>query len=95
MPSFLCLAFSDVQVAAVLRDIINTQNYQITFMRGFLTDNNATLEAAVCENRDSDDNDVPGYAIGIMTVLGVLCLSLLAAVFITRRAKASQVSGSK
>ena len=79
----------------MLREIINTQNYQITFMRGFLGDNDAVLEAPVCENRDGggDDDDVPGYAIGIMAVLGVLCLSLLAAVVITRRAKSSQVGG--
>lgn len=74
---------SPTQVAAVLRDIINTQNYQITFMRGFLTDNGAELEAEVCENDDAGgDDDVPGWAIGVIAVLGVLCLSLLAAVIL-------------
>ena len=82
-----------LQVSILLRDIINTQNYQITFMRSFLTDNGADLEAEVCENREGgDDDDVPGYAIGIMTVLAVLCLSLLTTIVITRR-KASQVGG--
>ncbi|CAM9993977.1 unnamed protein product, partial [Ectocarpus sp. 13 AM-2016] len=72
----------DEEVAAVLRDVINTQNYQITFMRGFLTDNGAELVAEECENDDMDggSDDVPGWAIGVMAVLGVLCLSLLAAV---------------
>ncbi|CAN0311029.1 unnamed protein product, partial [Laminaria digitata] len=76
----------DEEVSAMLREIINTQNYQITFMRGFLNDNEVDLEAAVCLNRDSgDDDDVPGYAIGIMAVLGVLCLSLFAGVIIVRK----------
>ncbi|CAM9857863.1 unnamed protein product, partial [Ectocarpus sp. 12 AP-2014] len=72
----------DEEVAAILRDIVNTQNYQITFMRGFLTDNGAELVAEECENDDMDggSDDVPGWAIGVMAVLGVLCLSLLAAV---------------
>lgn len=78
----------------MLRDIANTQNYQITFMRGFLADNNAELEAPVCENRDGDGgNDVPGYAIGIISVLGVLCLALLVGIVITSRTKSSQVGG--
>lgn len=50
-------------------------------MRGFLSDNGEELVAEECENEDADgDNDVPGWAIGVIAVLGVLCLSLLTAV---------------
>lgn len=55
-------------------------------MRSFLTDNNATLVAEECQNDedsdDSNDTDVPGYAIGIIAVLGVLCLALLATILV-------------
>lgn len=62
----------------MLRDIINTQNAQITFMRSYLTEVGAELVAEVCENDDEGDHDVPGYAIGIIAVLAVLCLVFLA-----------------
>lgn len=67
---------------ALLRDIVNTQNAQITFMRGFLGEAGAGLVAAQCANDDADggDDDVPGWAIAVMAVLGVACLALCAAV---------------
>lgn len=66
----------------MLREIINSQNAQITFMRGFLADADAALVAEECANDDADDgdDDVPGWAIGVIAVLGVACLSLLTAV---------------
>lgn len=67
------------QVSATLRDIVNTQNAQITFMRSYLEGQNATLEGEACENDEEDsDHDVPSYAIVIMAGLGVLCLALCA-----------------
>lgn len=71
----------------MLREIVNSQNAQITFMRGFLGEAGADLEGEVCENSDGDgDADVPGYAIGIMAILSALCLSLVAALVIRSRA---------
>lgn len=84
------------QVGAMLREIVNSQNAQITFMRSFLTDNNATLVAEECQNDldsdDGNDTDVPGYAIGIMAVLGVLCLTLLATILV--KAKSAKDRGA-
>lgn len=69
------------QVSAILRDIVNTQNFQITFMKGFLADAGEAEAAATCDNDEADgDDDVPGWAIGVMAVLGVLCLALGVAV---------------
>lgn len=67
----------------MLREIVNSQNAQITFMRGYLTEAGADLVAGECENEDADggDDGVPAWAIGVMAVLGVACLGLLAAVF--------------
>lgn len=80
-------------MSALLREIVNSQNAQITFMRSFLTDNDASLVAKECANEvDSDDDDVPGYAIGIMAVLGVLCLALLVTIVV--KAKAAKDKGA-
>lgn len=93
---FLCNVF---QVSAMLRDIINTQNAQITFMRSYLTENDADLVAEVCENDDDGDHDVPGYAIGIIAVLAVLCLVFLATLLVkahgARKQKQQQEQGQK
>lgn len=65
-------------------------------MRGFLTDNGAELVAEECENEDADgDNDVPGWAIGVIAVLGVLCLSLLTAVVLRMKGSNVQQAAAK
>ncbi|CAM9347466.1 unnamed protein product [Sphacelaria rigidula] len=68
----------DEEVSAMLRDIVNTQNAQITFMRGFLGEAGASLTGDTCENGEvaSTVKDVSGWAIGIMAALGVVCLVL-------------------
>eukprot|EP00752_Nemacystus_decipiens_P006571 g5917.t1 len=84
----------DEEVLMMLREIINSQNAQITFMRGFLTEAGEALVAEECANEDSDgDDDVPGWAIGVMAVLGVACLSLLTAVVLKARGSKSSVQG--
>lgn len=78
-------------MAAILRDIVNTQNYQITFMKGFLADAGYPEVAEECANEDSDgDDSVPGWAIGVIAVLGVLCLALV----VTVAVKSKSSSGS-
>lgn len=80
----------------MLRDIINTQNAQITFMQGYLSDAGAADEADVCENdEDSDDgdDDVPGWAIGVMAVLGVGCLALCATIAVKSKGNNGAVQG--
>ena len=77
-----------LKVAAMLREIVNGQNAQITFMKSYLKEQGQNLVAAECENDEDDGNDVPGYAIGIMAVLGVLCLVFLATLL--AKAKASR-----
>lgn len=69
-------------MSALLRDIIDTQNAQITFMRSYLTENGADLTAEICENDEVGGSGVPGYAIGIMTTLAVLCLVFLATLLV-------------
>lgn len=78
-------------MSAILRDIINTQNFQITFMKGFLADAGEAEAAATCDNDDAgdDDGNVPGWAIGVITVLGVLCLALGVAVVMTKKSAKS------
>ena len=39
-----------LKVAAMMREIINGQNAQITFMRGYLEERGFDLVAANCEN---------------------------------------------
>lgn len=80
----------------MLREIVNSQNAQITFMRSFLTEAGAALVAEACPNDDFDngDDDVPGWAIGVIAVLGVLCLSLLAAVVLKAKGSKSAVQGA-
>lgn len=86
---------SPPQVAAILRDIINTQNYQITFMKGFLGDAGYPEEAEECANEDGDgDDSVPTWAIAVMAVLGVLCLALLATVAFKSKGSGSNVQGA-
>lgn len=78
----------------MLREIANSQNAQITFMQGYLEELGEPVVAEACPNDSDDgDNDVPGYAIGIMAVLGVLCLSFLAAIVLKSRKSAGR-SGS-
>ena len=77
-----------LKVAAMLREIVNAQNAQITFMQSYLEGQGQNLVAAECENDEDDGNDVPGYAIGIMAVLGALCLVFLATLL--AKAKASR-----
>ena len=72
----------------MLRGIVNSQNAQITFMRTYLEEQGHDLVAAECENDEYDGNNVPGYAIGIMVALGVLCLVFLATLL--TKAKASR-----
>ncbi|CAM9664286.1 unnamed protein product, partial [Ascophyllum nodosum] len=60
----------DEEVEAMLREIVNSQNAQITFMRTYLEEQGHDLVAAECENDEYDGNNVPGYAIGIMVALG-------------------------
>lgn len=65
----------------MLREIVNSQNAQITFMRGFLMEANEDLVAGECANEDDGwDDDVPGWSIGVMAALGGLCLGLLGAI---------------
>lgn len=81
----------------MLRDIINTQNAQITFMRSYLTEVGAVLVAEMCENDDDGNNDIPGYAIGVIAVLAVLCLVFLATLLIKAHGarKQKQEKGQK
>lgn len=72
---------------------MNTQNFQITFMKSFLAEAGEAEVAATCENDEADgDGDVPGWAIGVIAVLGVLCLALGAAVVV--RHKGGATTGS-
>lgn len=79
----------------MLREIVNSQNAQITFMKSFLTEAGAALVADECANEDGEDgdDDVPGWAIGVMAVLGVACLSLLVAVVAKAKVSKSVVQG--
>eukprot|EP00903_Cladosiphon_okamuranus_P021168 g19444.t1 len=86
----------DEEVAAMLREVINSQNAQITFMRGFLAEAGAALVADVCENDSDDgDDDVPGWAIGVMALLGVACLSLLTAVVLKAKGPKDAAQGGE
>lgn len=75
----------------MVRDIINTQNAQITFMQSFLNEQGKSVDGELCENDDSDD--VPVYAIGIMAVLGVFCCALLSFIIFKRCSRSSGDQG--
>lgn len=67
------------------REIINSQNAQITFMRSYLAGVGASEEGDLCENDDLEGDDAtPGWAIGVMAVLALLSLALVAVVFLVR-----------
>lgn len=80
----------------MLREIVNTQNAQITFMRGYLGGAGAELTGDVCEDdhSDGDGDDVPDWAIAIMAVLGVLCLGLFAAIVLSVRRSTKIAAGN-
>ncbi|CAM9200341.1 unnamed protein product [Discosporangium mesarthrocarpum] len=67
----------DPEVNDLLLEIINSQNAQITFMRGYLTDLGEPKEASLCAADGGGDESVPDYAIGIMVALGVMTVALL------------------
>ncbi|CAM9751235.1 unnamed protein product, partial [Choristocarpus tenellus] len=71
----------DEEVGGMLRDIINSQNAQITFMRSYLKDAGQE-EVNLCEAEEQSDEGVPDYAIAIMVCLGVLAfVSILSSFF--------------
>lgn len=81
----------------MLREIANSQNAQITFMRGYLSENGYAEVGDACENNEGDD-EVPGWAIGVIAVLGALCLALIATIMLKRfspAARAANVGGAK
>ena len=56
----------------MLREMGNSQNAQITYMQGCLGEQGYGLMAAqYAKDEVGDDNDVLGYAIGIIAVLRV------------------------
>ena len=79
----------------MIREIINAQNAQITFMRGYLGEAGASLTGDTCENDVvSTEKDVSGWAIGIMAALGVICLVLCGTLFRKNISGDSRVNGS-